>query len=418
MARIVDKDEIARKMFIESESDDLKINTERNKTRTKLREEIDRLMIRKFNVQFINLSDIVRRSDSQVRAADFDPEKYEADRQLLESIRHRGVVTPIMVKEMISDDDDFDADVKYELIYGHRRTSACKVLGYTTIPAQIVDRRIDSEEVTMIENMGVRPLSSFERGREIDRYTARTGISAAEFARQNGFSPSHVSELISAYRNSGEVPEIQELYCDEKIPSRYVAALIKEYRKSDAESKKLLLENLPELSRRQIKALLDFCAIGGSPAAFLKSSGAMPVTADTSGGNEEPGIKGKDDTGGQNPADAIWDRLEKSRSFAKKTANLYGCLTKDVKSAAAFCRDANLKPNAIKLVLAGKKNGIGTDDKTLEVIRFVLGNPETEKIADRYFAAYEKVSERKTTLLKQLDGLDEDGMAIISGIFR
>lgn len=418
MAKNIDKDEIARKMFIESESDDLKINTERSETRTKLREEIDRLMIRKFNVRFINLSDIVRRSESQVRAADFDPEKYEADRQLLESIRNCGVVTPIMVKEMISDDDDFDADIKYELIYGHRRTSACKVLGYTTIPAQIVDRRIDSEEVTMIENMGVRPLSSFERGREIDRYTERTGISAAEFARQNGFSPSRVSELIAAYRSSGEVPGIQELYYDEKVPSRYVAALVKEYKKADAESKKLLLENLPELSQRQIKALLDFCAIGGSPAAFLKSAGTTPAVADTSGNGKKQAEKDKPDTQVENPLDALWNKLEKSRSFTKKTANLYDCFATDVKSAAAFCRSAKLKPGAIKLVLAGKRNGVVANDKTVEVIRSVMDNPETEKIIGRYFAAYESVSERKNKLLKQLDGLDEESMAIIAGIFR
>ena len=87
MAKETDKSRIAEKMFIESDDDDLKINAERSSERKKLREETGQIIVKRFNVKFINLADIVRRSESQVRAADFDPEKHEEDRQLLESIR-------------------------------------------------------------------------------------------------------------------------------------------------------------------------------------------------------------------------------------------------------------------------------------------------------------------------------------------
>ena len=422
MAKNISKNEIARKMFDEGDVDDLKIDTDRSKERTKLREEINKLMIRKFNVQFINLADIVKRSESQVRVSDFDPDKHEEDKQLLESIRGRGVVTPIMVKEIISDDDDYDSEVKYELIYGHRRTSACKVLGYTTIPAQIVDRRIDSDEITMIENIGVRPLSSYERGREISRYIARTGISASEFAKQNGFSVSHVSELISSYKSSEEIPEIQALYQDGKLYSRYITPLVRLYKSSDEETRTVLLDKVTTLSQKQTKDMLDFCAIGGSPLEYFKASenNHLNVSREKKNGTEESiETSVKTEPESEKTPEAVvsmWEKLEQSRTYAKKTAFLYDCQQKDVKEAASVCKNANLKPDAIKLVLAAKKNGKATDENLISTVRMVMQNPDAEKIVNRYFDAYEKSVERKNSLLKRFSDADSETLKMIKNI--
>ena len=423
MSKNINKADIAKKMFDEGDEDNLKIDAERSKERTKLREEINRLMIRKFNVQFINLSDIVRRSESQVRVSDFDPEKHDEDKQLLESIRNRGVVTPIMVKEIISDDDDYDSDVKYELIYGHRRTSACKVLGYTTIPAQIVDRRIDSEEITMIENMGVRPLTSYERGREITRYIERTGISGNEFAKQNGFSSSHVLELINSYRSSAEVPDIEMLYQEGKLYSRYIPSIVKLYKKEDDQTRSVLLEKLPNMSQKQIKDLLDFCSIGGSPFDYLQSMDRSHENITASISNSDQKTETTSDAQQntektQQDISSVWDKLEKSRTYAKKAASLYDCQQKDVREAAAACKKANLKPDAIKLVLAARKNGKMADDLLIDTVKDLMENPDTEKIVKRYFDAYEKTMERKSSLLKQFNDFDEEKMELVKTIFK
>lgn len=414
MARI-DKDEIARKMFDDGGTDDLMINAERSKDRIKLREEGDRFAIKKRTVQFIPIADIVRRSESQSRVADFDPDKYEEDKQLLESIRSKGVVTPIMVKEIISDDDDPFAPVKYELIYGHRRTSACKVLGYTTIPAQIVDRKVNSDEITMIENMGVRTLTAYERGREMDRYITRTGITNREFSEQTGYSQSRISELISAYRAAEKAPELMELYQDNHIYSKHVSALVDIYVNSDADSKKVMLEKLPQLTQKQTKELIEMCAIGGSPLSYFKvyESNSVPMITDMEASNsekkQEPGDpKGEPASKNSDDADILWNRIEKSRNFARKTAALYDCQQKDVKDAAQLCRNANLNPNAIKLILLGKKNGKKTDEAALETIRTAMRNPNIEKAASLYLSAYEKAAERKNAIIKQIDSLDDD----------
>ena len=200
MAKPIDKNAVAKKMFDEGEPDDLLIEPERSSKRVTIREEAGVSLIkRRSPAQFIPLASIVKRSASQVRMSDFNPEKYPEDKCLLESIRNRGVVTPVMVKEFIEDDDDLLADTRYELIYGHRRVSACKVLGFTTIPAFVVESTVSSADVTMTENIGVRTLNAYERGREFDSYLSSHSISLRAFSEQNGFPHPYVIELIRAY---------------------------------------------------------------------------------------------------------------------------------------------------------------------------------------------------------------------------
>ena len=245
MARIPDKNTIARKMFDEGDPDDLFIDTERSTKRVTIRDEANVSLIkRRSPAQFIPLSSIVKRSAAQIRLTDFDPEKYPEDKCLLESIRNRGVVTPVMVKEYLSDDDDLLADSKYELIYGHRRVSACKVLGFTTIPAFVVDSTVNAADVTMTENIGVRTLNAYERGREFTNYLAEHNISMRSLAELNGFSHGYVSKLIDAYRASRKSPEIESLFQDGRLYFRDVPELADLYEKSDEPSRELLVEML------------------------------------------------------------------------------------------------------------------------------------------------------------------------------
>ena len=105
MARTIDKTEMVRKMFDEGEPDDLMIEAERSAKRVTIREESNVSIIkRRSPAQFIPLSSIVKRSDAQVRLVDFDPEKYPEDKSLLESIRNRGLVSPVAVKEYLEDE--------------------------------------------------------------------------------------------------------------------------------------------------------------------------------------------------------------------------------------------------------------------------------------------------------------------------
>lgn len=64
-------------------------------------------------------------------------------KNLVESIRDVGVLTPILVREK--------DDGRYELVSGHRRKHACELLGMETIPANIADMTHEQAIVAMVD---------------------------------------------------------------------------------------------------------------------------------------------------------------------------------------------------------------------------------------------------------------------------
>ncbi|AXU80664.1 TPA: ParB/RepB/Spo0J family partition protein [Clostridioides difficile] len=64
---------------------------------------------------------------------------YDRDlKPLLESIKEEGLISPIAVQERSG---------KYKLIAGEHRLTACKQLGWETIPAQIIEREYEDNEI-------------------------------------------------------------------------------------------------------------------------------------------------------------------------------------------------------------------------------------------------------------------------------
>ena len=64
--------------------------------------------------------------------------------QLVESIKQRGVITPVTLREK--------EDGRYELISGHRRKKACEIAGFETIKAEIKDLDRDEAIILMVES--------------------------------------------------------------------------------------------------------------------------------------------------------------------------------------------------------------------------------------------------------------------------
>ena len=60
--------------------------------------------------------------------------------QLVESVKERGVITPITLRHK--------TDGRYEIVSGHRRRKACELAGLATVPAEIkeLDRVIKIHE--------------------------------------------------------------------------------------------------------------------------------------------------------------------------------------------------------------------------------------------------------------------------------
>lgn len=64
--------------------------------------------------------------------------------QLVESVKERGVITPITLRRK--------TDGRYEIMSGHRRRKACELAGLVTVPAEIKELTRDEAIILMVES--------------------------------------------------------------------------------------------------------------------------------------------------------------------------------------------------------------------------------------------------------------------------
>lgn len=64
--------------------------------------------------------------------------------QLVESVKERGVITPITLRRK--------GDGRYEIVSGHRRRKACELAGLVTVPAEIKELTRDEAIILMVES--------------------------------------------------------------------------------------------------------------------------------------------------------------------------------------------------------------------------------------------------------------------------
>ena len=62
--------------------------------------------------------------------------------QLVESIRERGMITPVILRKK---EDD-----RYEIVSGHRRKKACEIAGLQTIKAEVREMTRDEAIIMMV----------------------------------------------------------------------------------------------------------------------------------------------------------------------------------------------------------------------------------------------------------------------------
>ncbi|NLC74499.1 MAG: ParB/RepB/Spo0J family partition protein [Clostridiales bacterium] len=64
--------------------------------------------------------------------------------QLVESVKSRGVITPVTLRQK--------EDGRYEIVSGHRRRKACELAGLETVPAEIKNLTRDEAIILMVES--------------------------------------------------------------------------------------------------------------------------------------------------------------------------------------------------------------------------------------------------------------------------
>lgn len=126
----------------------------------------------------------IKGSRYQPREA-LDPERL---RELIASIKEKGLVQPILVRA---------TEEGYELICGERRLSAARALGMATIPA-IVRQATDLEalELSLIENLQREDLNPIEQAHAYRRLIDEFGMIQDELAKVLGKDRTSISNTI------------------------------------------------------------------------------------------------------------------------------------------------------------------------------------------------------------------------------
>ncbi len=122
-----------------------------------------------------------RLSLEEIRPAGDQPRQYfdeERLKELAESIKHQGVIQPIVVERQ---------EDGYVIIAGERRYRAAKMAGLSEIPAVIA--RYDTEKrllISLIENLQREDLDPIEEATAYQRLMNETGLNQEELGKQIG----------------------------------------------------------------------------------------------------------------------------------------------------------------------------------------------------------------------------------------
>lgn len=199
-------------------------------------------------------------SEDQPRK-NFNPETIE---ELANSIREKGVLQPVIVKKINSE--------QYRLICGERRFRAAALCGLTEVPAVIKDVAAeDFLEWALIENIQREDLNPLEEAEAYQRLVEERMLSQEEVAKRVGKNRVTVTNILRLLRLPDEV---KRYLAEGRLSSGHARALLglltPEHQRHMA--KRIVEENL---SVRQVEAI-----VGRSVAHKRKAKTARHLSAE------------------------------------------------------------------------------------------------------------------------------------------
>lgn len=165
--------------------------------------------------------------------------------ELVISIQSQGLIQPITVRKMGYD--------RYQLISGERRLKACKLAGFTEVPAYI---RIANDEqmleMALVENIQRADLNPLEIAISFQRLMDECSLKQEELSKKVGKDRTTISNYV---RLLTLPTEIQLAIRDERISMGHARALITI---SDLKTQLLILHRILEkkLSVRQVEEIV------------------------------------------------------------------------------------------------------------------------------------------------------------------
>ncbi|MDA7802214.1 ParB/RepB/Spo0J family partition protein [Gammaproteobacteria bacterium] len=201
----------------------------------------------KRTIQDVNLT--------QINAGRFQPREVfdeESLKELTDSIKKHGVISPILVRELGLN--------KYEVIAGERRMRASIQAGLETIPC-LVDQKEDQDalESALIENLQREDLNAVEEARGYDRLKREFGLTQDEVATSTGKARSTIANSLRILSLPQKVLDFLSAGKIEKGHAKLLASMEPKDAEIAAENiinNKLTVKDLSESSRNQKKGIL------------------------------------------------------------------------------------------------------------------------------------------------------------------
>lgn len=191
--------------------------------------------------------DLIDEDPNQPRKDDSPGFSKDSLGELAATIRHRGVKTPISVRE------NLEQPGRYIINHGARRTRASKIAGKDVIPGFIDNDYNEADQV--IENLQRNDLTAREIADYIGRELAK-GVKKGEIAESLGKSAAFVSqhvtlldlpEPIAAAFNSGRANDVT-----------VINELVKTHKKNPDEVSAWLEDEDQEITRPAVKLLREY----------------------------------------------------------------------------------------------------------------------------------------------------------------
>jgi ParB family chromosome partitioning protein len=130
---------------------------------------------------------------SNIRPNPYQPRKEMDDHallQLAESIKRRGVLQPLVVREI-------DGENQYELIAGERRLRAARIAGLEEVPVLVKKASPEARlEIALIENIQRQNLNPVEEAAAYKRLTDEFNMTQDEVAKKVGKERSTVTNIM------------------------------------------------------------------------------------------------------------------------------------------------------------------------------------------------------------------------------
>ena len=116
--------------------------------------------------------------------------------ELVDSIRQRGVLQPLVVRRL-EKPDDADPSVQHEIVAGERRWRAARLAGLSAVPVLVY--ALDDQAalaIALIENLQREDLNPIEVAQSLKKLTEEFGLTHQQAAEAVGRSRSSVTNLL------------------------------------------------------------------------------------------------------------------------------------------------------------------------------------------------------------------------------